>query len=194
MAVMVFAAGLMMAGAVVEPLSAQTGMRRERAHARRDMGRLPGQHAGDWLRRYKDLPPNQREMMLESDADFQRLPPERQERLRERLRRFYSLPVERQQRILDRMETWEHLTPEQKDQARDLFRRLRQLPEDRRRMVAAAVGDLRQMPAEQRQQAVQSERFASKFSAQERELLGGIAQLPLAPAETGKENETPDQD
>lgn len=90
------------------------------------------------------------------------------------------------------METWEHLTPQQKQQARELFSQLKALPPDRRRMLQTAIQDLRQMPPGQRQQVLDSPRFQSMFSPQERGLLGGISKLPLAPAEGGQ-NLTPEQ-
>ena len=87
--------------------------------------RNPGNHAGQWLRRYKDLPPEQQEKALENDPQFRSLPPARQQLLRQRLQRFSSLPPQQQDLILQRMETWEHLTPDQKQQARQLFRSFR---------------------------------------------------------------------
>src|ERR1700720_3990827 len=101
----------------------------------------PG-HAGDWLRRYKNVPPGEQERALQSDPAFRRLSPERQQMLRERLQHFSSLPPQQQQRMLDRMETWEHLTPEQKQQAREIHGQLQQLPPDRRGMVTTAVRHL----------------------------------------------------
>ena len=86
------------------------------------------------------------------------------------------------------METWEHLTPDQKGQARQVFGRLQQLPPDRRRVVGSAIRGLRVMPPEQRQQVIESDRFKSTFSADERDLLNQASRLPLAPAE-GVQNE-----
>ena len=143
----------------------------------------PQGHAGEWLRKYKDLPPAQQQKALENDPDFQRLPPFRQQMLRQRLQHFSSLPPEQQQRILNRMETWEHLTPEQREQTRQLFRQFNALPPGRKFMVRRAVQRLRQMPPEQRQQLIDSDRFRNRFTPQERELLRGVSQLPLAPAE-----------
>ena len=115
-------------------------------------GRVPAQiqkphqgHAGDWLRRYHELPPAERERMLQSDPGFRRLPPERQQLLRQRLEHFSSLPPEQQDRVINRMETWEHLTPGQKAEARNLFGRMQQLPPERRRMVRTALRDLSAM-------------------------------------------------
>ena len=143
----------------------------------------PSGHAGDWLRRYKDLPPAEQERELQNDPAFRRLSPERQQALRERLQHFSDLPPQQQLRMLNRMETWEHLTPEQKQQARNIFSQMKQLPPDRRRMVTAAVRDLRAMPPEQREQVINSDRFKSSFSDQERQMMTEATRLPLAPAE-----------
>src|SRR5882672_9154215 len=93
------------------------------AQTRREQRQMArqGHHAGEWLRKYKDLPPDQQQKALENDPQFKSLPADRQQKLRDRLQRFNNLPPKQQQRILDRMETWEHLTPEQKQQARDVF-------------------------------------------------------------------------
>jgi len=131
-------------------------------------------HAGDWLRRYKDVPPQ--------DPQFRKLPPERQNRLRDRLQRFSTLPPQQQSRILQRMETWEHLTPSQKQEARGLFQQMRSLPPDRRQMMESAIRNLRGMPPGQRQQVLESPDFKSRFSPQEQDMLNGISRLPLAPA------------
>lgn len=148
--------------------------------------RAPQGHAGDWLRRYADLPPEEREHALQNDPAFRRLPPARQEIYRQRLERFSNLPPQQQLRVLNRMETWEHLTPEQKQEARQLYGQFRQLPPDRQRMVKTAVEDLRAMPPEQREQVINSDRFKGMFSDQERDLMRGAARLPLAPSNGGE--------
>lgn len=145
--------------------------------------RQPGRHAGQWLRDYKKLPPEQQQKALDNDPKFRSLPPQRQEQLRNRLERFNNLPPQQQQRIIRRMETWEHLTPGQKQQAREVYSQIKDLPPGRRRAMHNAINALRAMPPEARQRALESGRF-SHYSPQEREMLNGISQLPLAPAET----------
>lgn len=145
--------------------------------------RGPRGHAGDWLRRYKDLSPAEQERALRNDPSFRRLSPERQQALRQRLQHFSSLPPQQQLRMLNRMETWEHLTPMQKSQARQIFGQMRQLPPGRQRMVITAVHDLRAMPPAQREAVINSPRFRSMFSDQEREMMRGATRLPLAPPE-----------
>jgi hypothetical protein len=152
----------------------------------------PGQgHAGDWLRRYKGMSPGEQERALQNDPAFRRLSPERQQMLRQRLQHFLSLPPEQQQRMLNRMETWEHLTPGQKQQAREVFGRMQQLPENRQRMVTTAVRELRAMPPGQREQIIDSHRFKSVFSPEERDIMRGATRLPLAPPENGRPEESP---
>jgi hypothetical protein len=146
---------------------------------------IPKGHAGDWLRRYKDLPPAEQERELQKDPGFRHLPPAQQQLLRQRLQHFSNLPPQQQLRVLNRMETWEHLTPAQKDQARQVFGQMRQLPPARQRMVGTAVHDLRAMPPDQRERVIDSPRFKSMFSDQEREMIRGASRLPLAPAEEG---------
>ncbi len=146
----------------------------------------PGGHAGDWLRRYKDLPPDEQEKALQNDQAFQKLPPQRQQMLRQRLQHFSNLTPEKQIQELNRMETWEHLTPEQKQQALQIHSQMQQLPPDRQRMVRTAVRDLRNMPPAQREEIINSERFKGMFSEQERGILREVTRLPLAPAEEGE--------
>lgn len=151
----------------------------------------PG-HAGNWLRRYKDLPPEQQRRALEKDQQFRNLPPPRQQQLIRRLQRFSSLPPQQQEHILNRMETWEHLTRDQKQDARQLFQQFRELPPDRRQAVNRAIRSMRDMTPEQREQLINSDAYKNQFSSQERALLGAAARLPLAPGD-GLQAEPPEE-
>ncbi len=145
--------------------------------------RGPGAHAGDWLRKYQNLPPDQQEQALAGDPEFQKLPAERQERLREVLRRFNSKTPEERQRMLERMETFEHLTPEQQQRAQQLFSRFRNLPEARRHMIKRALRNLREMDPQQRIRILSSDRFRSMFSAEEMDVLKGMSELAPPPGQ-----------
>ncbi len=142
----------------------------------------PG-HAGNWLRRYKDLPPAQQRRALENDPQFRKLSPQQQARLRSRLQHFSSLPSQQQERVLNRMETWEHLTPDQKQRARQVFDQFKQLPPDRRQAVNRAIREMRGLTPGQRDQLINSEQYRNAFSLQERVILSGAAHLPLAPGD-----------
>ncbi len=149
----------------------------------------PVHHAGDWLRKYKDLPPDQQQKALENDPQFRKLPPDRQVLLQQQLRRFSALPPQRQKIILQRMETWEHLTDAQKKAAKTVFTKIRQLPPARRKLMTSAVRELRKMDPQQREQALDSAEYRGKFSNQELDLLKGVLKLPLAPVHA--ENQQP---
>jgi hypothetical protein len=189
------AAVLAMAAAVASPCLAQhsnSHSPQQVQNRQQSSPPHPGGHAGDWLRRYQGMSPSEREHALQNDPAFRRLSPERQQLLRQRLQHFSSLPPQQQQRMLNRMETWEHLTPGQKQQAREVFGRLQQLPPDRQRMVTTAVRDLRAMPADQLEAIIDSHRFKSVFSHEERDIMRGATRLPLAPPpENGKPEEAP---
>jgi hypothetical protein len=152
----------------------------------------PRGHAGDWLRRYKDVPAEEQERALQNDPEFRQLAPDRQARLKQRLRNFSDLQPQQQLRVLNRMETWEHLTDGQKQEARQLFGQVRQLPPARRAMVNTAVRHLGSMTPEQREQVINSDRFKDTFSDQEREIIRGASKLPLSPPE-GEENVEPQE-
>ena len=165
----------------------------QRAHPPAQPPRAAQGHAGDWLRRYKDMSPQEQERALQNDPAFRRLPPARQQQLRQRLQHFSNLPPQQQLQVLNRMETWEHLTREQKQQARQIFSQMQQLPPDRRRMVHKAIDDMRAMPADQREKIINSDRFKGMFSDQERELMRGATRLPLASADNGDQpGQTPE--
>jgi hypothetical protein len=176
----------------ISPCAAQNHPQRVQKHMENQIVGRPN-HAGQWLRRYKGLPPDQQQKALDNDPQFRSLPIERQQRLRERLQRFSSLPPQQQDRILQRMETWEHLTPDQKQQARQLYSQLGSLPPERRRKLLTAIRDLRAMPPGQREQIIESGRFKNEFTPQELGLLGSASRLPLAPAETGPTEPPPAQ-
>ena len=197
------AAGLAISLAAALPCVAQKGFRapqqhhaapayqqhpvpapRAQAHPGQNAAAAQRGHAGDWLRKYKDMPPVEQERALKSDPAFQHLGPQQQQQLRERLQHFSNLPPQQQLRMLNRMETWEHLTPAQQQQARQVFSQIKQLPINRQRMVTTAIRDLRTMPSEQREQVINSDRFKGMFSDEEREMMRGAARLPLAPPES----------
>src|SRR6266404_5845768 len=140
-----------------------------------------GHHSGQWLDQHRTQPLDQQRRALQNDPQFRRLPPDRQQKFEQRLQHFDSLPSDRQQQVLRRMETWEHLTPQQKQQFRSFDSQYKNLPPDRRQAVRNALETLRAMPPDARQREIQSGRF-SQFSPEERDVLNGAAQLPLAPA------------
>jgi len=149
----------------------------------REVPRPPQRHGGDWLRSHRELSPSDQQKALLNDPQFRKLPAPQQQRLENRLQHFNSLPADEQQRRLNRIETWEHLTPQQKQQARTLAGQWKGLAPERKQMMKTAIGDLRAMPPDQRDRVLESPRFRSMFSGQERDMLRETTKLPLAPAQ-----------
>ena len=136
-----------------------------------------GPHAGDWLRRYNSLPPQQRQRALESDPSFRRLPQSEQEHYRSQLNQFNSKSPQEQQRLINRMDAWGHLSQAQKDQARNTYSQLKSMPADRQQQVNQAYRRLRAMPPSAREQVMNSPEFQSRFSEQERNVIRNMTDI-----------------
>ena len=141
-------------------------------------------HIGDWVRTHRDMPVAEQQKALQSDPTFQKLGPQQQQRLQNQLTRLNNMPPQQQQRMLNRAEVWEHLSPQQRTQVKQLHSQMQALPPDRQRVMKTAIGDLRAMPPDQRERVLDSPRFQSMFSDQERNMLRETTKLPLAPAES----------
>jgi Protein of unknown function (DUF3106) len=139
-------------------------------------GAQPGK-MGQWLEKHKNLSPDQQEKLLENDPNFKKLPPARQAELRERLRKFNNLPPAQRERALNRMQYMASLSPEQRQQVREAGQQLQGLPQDRQVMVHKALRHLRQMDPQERQQILDSDRFKSTFSEQERGIITRLAAI-----------------
>src|SRR5579863_9708153 len=100
------AAGLVMCAPAQQRKQAAPPARNQ-AQAHAQQGAHP--KAGEWLRKYKDVPPAEQEKALEADPNFKQLPKERQEQLRQRLQQFDNLPPAGKARIINRMQAFEQL-------------------------------------------------------------------------------------
>src|SRR5215472_12145080 len=132
------------------------------------------EHLAQWMERHSNLPAAEQQKALENEPGFRDLPPETQQRMRDSLTRLNNMPPEQRRRVLARTEAMEHLTPQQRTQVRGALGQLGSLPMDRRRLVARAFRDLREMPEPQRQAILNSDRFRSQFSDEERGTLSNL--------------------
>jgi hypothetical protein len=140
-----------------------------------------GPRAGDWLRQFKDVPPDQQERALTNDPNFQKLPSDRQDKLRRQLHQFNNLPDDKKEQLLDRMEKFETLPPEQRQRLRAIQERMRQLPDDRQQRVRRAFHFVKGMTPEQRQNFFASSRFSGQFNSEEQEILRGLVEIEGTP-------------
>lgn len=141
--------------------------------------RAPGPHSGDWLRRNMDLTPQQQQQKLRNDPAFQKLTPEQQQRLTDQLNHFNSLNPNQKQRMLDRMEWMEHLPPEQHQQVQQMRQQMSQLDPTRRQAIRRAMVSMRDLTPEERHKMIDSPQMASSFSAEERKIMHGVADVRM---------------
>lgn len=129
------------------------------------------------LERLKNLPPEERERVLENNRRFQQLPPARQEQLRERLRQLQELSPEQRELVEQRFAIFNNLTPRQQEKARRIYERWRQMPPERRRALLGEFRRLREMAPSDRQQRLESEELQSQFDSDERDVLQQLISL-----------------
>ncbi len=165
----------------------EVGRRQRRApHPKKDQHR----HAPGFVKRLRDLPPEEQERVLANDERFQRLPTERQEMIRERLRRWNALNPEEKERLRERQEIFESLSPQQREEARALFQQWRRLEPERRKELMVAFRRLRDLPPGEREGFLSSPEIGKRFSPSERDLLFGLGRL--LPASRGDASPEPE--
>ena len=131
-------------------------------------GAAPPGHLGDWLNRHQGLPAQDQERLLRNDPSFNRLPPATQQRLVQQLHQLNQLPEDQRERRLARSEMLEHMSPQDQMQVRQAGRGFMALPPDRQAVVKRAFQDLRSVPLDQRATVLNSARYQSQFSPDER--------------------------
>jgi len=140
-----------------------------------------GQHrrhkAGEWLRKYNNMPPEDQQRALENDQKFQQLPPERQQRLRERLKQFNAMSPEERERTIDRMGHWDEMSPEQRQRWRQFQEQFRAMPPEKSSALRQEFRSLRKMSSEERQKVFDSERFKQDYSESDKTLLQSMLQV-----------------
>jgi hypothetical protein len=152
------------------------------------------EHLPQWMARHSDMPLAEQQKALESEPGFHDLPAETQQRLRDRLTQLNNMPPEQRRRLLERNEAIANMSVAQRQQFRGAMQQFSSLPQDRRRLVGRAFRDLREMPEPQRQAMMNSDRFRSQFSDEERNTLNNLlavepyipVQKPSEPQDFGK--------
>ena len=166
---------------ISHPLTAQPGQRNGVPRSVPQRGTSASGHSGQnqehlpqWMARHSEMPLVQQQKALESEPGFHDLPAETQQRLRDRLTQLNNMPAEQRRRLLERNEAMAHLSVPQRQQVRGAMQQFGSLPQDRRRLVGRAFRDLREMPEPQRQAVMNSDRFRTQFSDEERSTLNNL--------------------
>jgi hypothetical protein len=146
------------------------------------------EHLSQWMDRHRNLPLPQQQQALQNEPGFRDLPQQTQQRMQDRLTQLNNMPPEQRRRLLERTEAMERLSPPQRQQVRGAMQQLSSLPVDRRRLVARAFRDIREMPLPQREAILNSDRFRSQFSDQERTTLSNLLTVePYLPVQRPSE-------
>ena len=132
------------------------------------------QHLGEWLQRNQGLSPQEQRRALEREPGFSRLPPQQQQRLSNRLDQLNGMPPSQRERTVERIENMERLSPQKKQEVRSSAQSLAQMPADRQQAMKKAIRDLRDVPTGLRQSELNSPRYTSQFSPDERNVLGNL--------------------
>jgi hypothetical protein len=132
------------------------------------------EHLERWMDSHRNLTRDQQRNAFAKEPGFKELPAQTQQRMLDRLSQLNNMPAESRRRLLERTEIMERLTPPQRQQVRGALQQLSGLPVERRRLVARAFRDIRTMPVPQREVILNSDRFRSQFSNQERGTLSNL--------------------
>jgi hypothetical protein len=142
------------------------------------------EHLQQWMQRHSNLSLPEQQRALENEPGFRELPPQTQDRLHNQLVQLNHMSPEQRQRMTERTEMIERLSPDQRQEFRTSVQQLGLFPEDRRRQIAHAFRDLRELPPPQRDSLLNSDRFRSQFSDQERHTLSNLLAVePYMPAQ-----------
>jgi hypothetical protein len=135
----------------------------------------PLSNPGSPVARLYRASPEERERALE------KLPFRMQEQFRRHLERFDAMPKPQQQVLIKRADRFAALSAEQKSAFAGHMAALAKLPEDRRREIGIAIRRLQPLSEEDRQRLVASEAFQGRFSADERNIVVGLAEVMTPP-------------
>lgn len=111
---------------------------------------------------------------MRNDPSFNRLPAPTQQRLAQQLHELDQLPEDQRERRLARSEMLEHMSPQGQMQVRQAGRSFMALQPDRKATVKRAFQDLRSVPLDQRATVLNSARYQSQFSPEERGILTNL--------------------
>jgi hypothetical protein len=148
---------------------------------------FPPGHLGSWLNQHRNLPLQGQERLLHNDPSFKQLPQAQQQRLVQQLRQVDQMPQQERERRLARAEAIEHMSPQQRTQLYQSTRDLAVLPAGRQALVKQAFRDLRGVPIDQRQTVLNSQRYQSQFTPEERGILTNLLRAePYQPPQSQK--------
>jgi hypothetical protein len=116
-------------------------------------------------RKFSDLPPQDRQRILENNNKYKNLPPAQRQELK------------------DRAEQWNRMTPQQQSHIRnDVLPKWRQMPVERRQAIRQRLRVLQNMPESARNQRLNDPKFTEGMSDEDKATLRDLSHLHVGGA------------
>ncbi len=111
-------------------------------------------------KKFSDLPPKDRQKIIENNNRYRNLPPAQREELK------------------NRADQWNHLTPEQQSHIKnDVLPRWKQMPQDRRQAIRQRLRVLQNMPESAKNQRLNDPNFTRGMSEEDRVTLRDLSHM-----------------
>jgi len=132
----------------------------------------PDGHPGEQqLDRLLKMTPEEREKAL------QNLPPAQRQRLVNQLNAVGKWPTVEQNRARARLERLRSLPPQRQNQVRRSLNLFQQAPEDRQRQMAQELRRMGPMPDDERRAYMNTEEFRNRYSANEQQIMSNLSEI-----------------
>jgi hypothetical protein len=114
---------------------------------------------------------------------FNNLPPQDKQRLLDNNRKFQNLSPAQRQDLQDRAHVWQQMTPAQREHIKnDVLPKWQSMPQDRRRAIQQRLGVLKNMPESARNQHLNDPNFTRGMSDEDRSTLRDLSHLHVGGA------------
>lgn len=109
---------------------------------------------------------------------FSDLPPQDRQRIIENNNRYRNLPPAQRQELRDRAEQWNRMTPQQQSHIRnDVLPKWRQMPVERRQVIRQRLSVLQNMPESARNQRLNDPNFTRGMSEEDKATLRDLSHM-----------------
>ena len=149
---------------------------------RNPQARRSAPNAEDFIMRLVQQPPERRREILAKNQRFQKLPRRQRQRILDRLKQIDEMKPQERAQLVERYNLFSRLEPAKRERARELYQDWVKIPSTRRRMMTQAVARLRRLDPARRPAALESQGFTSRFTEDERKLIGEIVEIAPGPA------------
>ncbi len=146
----------------------QKAVEKKATQEQRQPDALPGERQLDRLLK---MTPEERERAL------QNLPPAQRQRLVNQLNAVGKWPTVEQNRARARLERLRSLPPQRQNQVRRSLNLFQQAPEDRQRQMAQELRRMGPMPDDERRAYMNTEEFRNRYSANEQQIMSNLAEI-----------------